>query len=355
MNITSERPGVYTSYQASNLTYSRNTRGIVGLVAIAKSGTANQVYSVSSALEAKSIFGDSPMSRIVTVLFQNGVSEIKAVPLLTNSDGNAPSSLDYGNAFDLLVAIDEVQILLCDSNVSPVHTEMKNSIMTSDNRCQHKIGVVEPGGSVSSIISNAKNINCERIIMVAPGALNMDGEAADIGTLAATVAGAILWEKDPAVPLNGCELYGLGGVTSALSESQIDNLVRGGICPVESVNGKVMVIRGVTTYTTDESGNFDYTWHELTTIRIVDNIIPEIRDTLKAMFSRAKNTAQTRDAIRTQVIITLEKKVANEIIDSYGNVSVTQDEDDPTICNVTFEFAVAHGINKIILTANITV
>ena len=55
------------------------------------------------------------------------------------------------------------------------------------------------------------------------------------------------------------------------------------------------------------------------------------------------------------MVVILEKKVAAEIIDSYGNISVTQDEEDPTTCNVTFDFAVVHGINKIILTADITV
>ena len=51
----------------------------------------------------------------------------------------------------------------------------------------------------------------------------------------------------------------------------------------------------------------------------------------------------------------LEKKVAEEIIDSYGEVTVTASEDDPTVCLVEFSFAVAHGLNQIWLTAHITV
>ena len=51
----------------------------------------------------------------------------------------------------------------------------------------------------------------------------------------------------------------------------------------------------------------------------------------------------------------LEKKVAEEIIDSYGEVTVTASEDDPTVCLVEFSFAVAHGLNQIYLTVHITV
>ena len=49
------------------------------------------------------------------------------------------------------------------------------------------------------------------------------------------------------------------------------------------------------------------------------------------------------------------KKVAEEIIDSYGEVTVTASEDDPTVCLVEFSFAVAHGLNQIYLMVHITV
>ena len=96
-------------------------------------------------------------------------------------------------------------------------------------------------------------------------------------------------------------------------------------------------------------------WQKLTTILIVDDIIPSIRTALRSRFSRAKNTARGRSAIRSQVIVELEKKVAAEIIDSYGEVTVTASEDDPTVCLVEFSFAVAHGLNQIYLTVHITV
>ena len=51
----------------------------------------------------------------------------------------------------------------------------------------------------------------------------------------------------------------------------------------------------------------------------------------------------------------LESKLVAEIIDGYGDVSVSVDAADPSVCVVEFSFAVAHGLNQIYLTAHITV
>lgn len=131
-------------------------------------------------------------------------------------------------------------------------------------------------------------------------------------------------------------------------------MVRGGVTPMESVAGVLSPIRGITTRTTTgEAANT--TWRELTTILIVDDLIPSVRNSLRSKFTRTKNTAQTRSAIRSQVIVELEKKKKAEIIDEYGDVTVTASEDDPTVCLVEFSFAVAHGLNQIYLTVHITV
>ena len=131
-------------------------------------------------------------------------------------------------------------------------------------------------------------------------------------------------------------------------------LVRGGVSPLESTAGTVSPVRGITTRTTT-GGAADTTWRELTTILIVDDVIPAVRSALRSRFSRTKNTAQSRSAIRSQVIVELEKKLSAQIIESYGEVTVTASADDPTVCLVEFSFGVAHGLNQIYLTVHITV
>lgn len=149
-------------------------------------------------------------------------------------------------------------------------------------------------------------------------------------------------------------LAGFSGLSASYDDTQVDTLVTGGVTPLECVSGEVSIVRGITTRTTT-GGAADKTWRELTTVRIVDDVIPALRASLRARFVRSKNTAQVRAAIRSQVMVELENKRAQEIIDSFGEVSVKASEDDPTVCLVEFSFAVAHGLNRIYLSAHITV
>ena len=172
--------------------------------------------------------------------------------------------------------------------------------------------------------------------------------------VAAAVAGAIAGESDPALPLGGAELLGLDGLSARLEDRDVDRLILGGVTPVESLGGVVSVVRGVTTRTTS-GGTADATWRDLSAIRVVDDVIPGLRAALRAKFRRAKNTAQSRGAIRAQVVLELEHKLAREIITGYEGVAVAADPQDPTRCLVDFSFSVAHGLNQIWLTAHITV
>ena len=146
----------------------------------------------------------------------------------------------------------------------------------------------------------------------------------------------------------------MDGVEARYWDTEIDTLVRGGVTPVEQAAGVVSVVRGVTTRTkTGEAA--DATWRELTTIRVVDDVIPSLRQALAAKFRRAKNTPQSRGAIRAQVVLELEQKLSREIITGYEDVAVSADPEEPTRCLVDFSFTVAHGLNQIWLTAHITV
>ena len=131
-------------------------------------------------------------------------------------------------------------------------------------------------------------------------------------------------------------------------------LKRGGVLPVETSGGAAGILRGITTRTVTGDVQ-DAVWRELNTILIINEILPGIRDTLRANFSRVKNNARTRGAIRTRVVIELENYLAREIIDGYDSVTAEQSEDDGTVCIVSFGFTVAHGLNTIRLSATITV
>ena len=152
------------------------------------------------------------------------------------------------------------------------------------------------------------------------------------------------------------KFYGLNGVGLLLRREDVgmEPLIHGGVTPVERVGGSCWVIRGVTTRTKTGQAS-DQTWRDLTTILVVDDVIPGVREALRARFPRAKNTAQTRGAVQSLVVEVLERKLAAEVITGYDAVEVTALADEPGICLVTFGFTVTHGMDQIWLSAEVTV
>lgn len=350
-SIVHERPGVYSSYDASMLVRRGTASKVVGVAALAAQGETDQVELVTSYEEGLTVFGTDGegqgMAEILRLLFLNGVTAVRAV--------RAADAEHYQDAFDLLSMEEDIQVVVCDSGELTVQQLLRTSLESASAARRERIGVVgSVGEETAALITRAEGLNSERIVLVGPDVTDQGGKALSGVFAAAAVAGAIAANSDPAVPLNGTGLQGLGGVSVRYSENDIDLLVRGGVTPLEAVGGVVSPVRGITTRT-KTGGVEDTTWRELTTIMIVDDVIPAVRTALRSRFTRTKNTLQTRGAIRSQVIVELENKLAAQIIDGYGEVTVEADSVDPTVCLVEFSFAVAHGLNQIYLTAHITV
>lgn len=304
MNSTiHERPGVYSSYDASSVVSASAAAKTIGAAAVATKGTANKVELITSYEEGKSVFGEDAsgvygMSTLLRFLFANGAGAVKAVAVGKDES----EEKDYASAIAALSDEEDVGVMVCDSAAQSVHLLLKTAAEDAS----------------------------------------------------AAVAAVIAGNTDPSVPINGAELTLFGAAGKRLSDNEIDQLVRGGVTPIETVGGVSSPVRGITTKTSS-GGAADTTWRELTTILIVDEVIPTIRSALRTRFARSKNTAQSRGAIRSQVVLELEKMKSREIVDSYGEVLVSALKSDPTVCLVEFSFTVAHGLNRIYLTAHITV
>ena len=352
--IIHERPGVYSSYDASAVVSGGRAVRTVGVAAKAVSGDVGKVVTLTGYAAGVAAFGEdaaeSPgMSTLLRLLFSNGAATVLAVRVDEAGDTQA-----YEAAFQAL-GREEVQILICDSSVQEVQQALRDAVEDASAVRRERIALVGgDGDSAAELVERAAALNSERMVLVGPDALNSAGQRLPGVFAAAALAGVVACERDPAVPLNGAEIAGLGGVAEDYSDNDIDLLVRGGVTPLECVAGTVSPVRGITTRTTT-GGAADTTWRELTTILVVDDVIPAVRQSLRSKFSRTKNTAQTRSAIRSQTVVELEKKLAAEIIDSYGEVTVSASEEDPTVCLVEFTFAVAHGLNQIYLTVHITI
>ena len=350
-SIIHERPGVYSSYDASTAIWSGRAARVIGAAAKSVRGTANTPVTLTSYEAGVNEFGeDAPgspgMSTLLRLLFLGGASTVVAV---------AVKDADYTAAFTALQAAEDVRVVVCDSGELPVHQALRTSVEAASAARRERIAVVGMSDArPAALTARAKALNSERMVLVGPDGLDSSGKALPGMFAAAAVAAAVAVNRDPAAPLNGTELRGLGGVSELYGDNEIDLLVQGGVTPLEAVGGVVSPVRGITTRTST-GGAPDITWRELTTILIVDDVIPSIRQSLRSKFSKTKNTAQTRGAVRAQVIVELESKLRAEIIDSYGEVTVSVYDEDPTVCLVEFSFAVAHGLNQIYLTAHITI
>lgn len=339
MNVNQQRPGVYSSYAASSVSAGRAGGKAAAVVAVGTKGAAGKVYPLTDSAQAAETFGaDSALCKLAKILFANGAGKVYAV-CSSGADG-------YEAAFAELEKLDDVAVVVCDSDATTVQQKLRQSVESASENRRERLAVVCGGASetAAELVTRAAALNSERVVLAAPG-----GAAA-----AAAVAGAIAGELDPAMPMNGVELLGVGDLEKNWTDNEIDTLVLGGVTPIEQLGGAVSLVRAVTTRTKTGAAS-DATWRELSTIRVVDDVIPGIRGALWAKFSRAKNTPQGRGAIRSQVIVELEEKLRGEIITGYDNVTVTALESDPTVCLVQFRFTVAHGLNQIWIQANITV
>lgn len=337
-----ERPGVYSSYTVTSSLRGKSGAA-VGLVAAAEGAAEKgKVYPIAEYDAAAAAFGaGSSMAKLCRVLLQNGAASICCVPL----EKGAPTA-DYRAAFAVL-GREAVELLVCDGQDKEIYEAMLQSIQQTDEQYKYRVGVVDNGESVGELAGLAKFLNHERMILVGPGT-ELPGAAA------AAVCGVLAGQTDPAIPQNGAEVQGLDALRYALTDGEVEHLLANGVTPLEQLGAAIQIVRGVTTRT-ETNGVEDSTWHSVSTVRIVDYVLPWIRDALRVRFGRSKNTKQTRGAIRTQVTVMLEEMVQKEIIDAYENVNAAADPEDPGCCLVQFDFAVTHGLDQIYLQANITV
>lgn len=348
MSITyHERPGVYSDYTASRVTASGGERKIIAAIGTAQAQSG--LYTVTSPGDGIAVFGaDSGLGKMLQAAYENGAGTVLAYCL---EQGDVQS---YKAAFSAVLEQKTAALICIESMAADVQQALRDAVMAASGQKGECIGIVGmQTPAKAALLERAAALDCERMVLVGPD-VYISGEAAGGFVAAAALCGALSAETDPALPLNGAVLNGLEGVTAVYEDTDIDALVRGGVTVLEAFGGKVSVLRGITTKQTVGEGR-DTTWRELTTVLIADDVIPGIRNALAARFPRAKNNASTRGAIRSTVIMELESRLGREIIDSYENVSAEASDTDGGVCVVKFGFSVTHGLNRIHLTAHISV
>ena len=184
MNVTvHQRPGVYSAYDASSVVSGSGAGKQVGLVAVNAKAAANEVKIVTSYDGAVNAFGQGTMAELVRLALKNGAGAVAAVPI-AGGEG-------YADGFAALEGLEDITAVICDSTDGDVQKAMKQSVETASANRRERIAVAAGGAgeTVDQLIARAKALNHERVVLVAPGGVNQNGEAADGLGVAAAVAG----------------------------------------------------------------------------------------------------------------------------------------------------------------------
>lgn len=345
--IASERPGVFSSFETSTITYGGQSGGAVGLVAACKGCEVGRVYSVTRMSTANLYFGEmeeaSPMIALCEILLLNGASEIKAVAV--------DSDTSYEQAFALLEGDPAVVTVVCDSTDEQVHKTMLESITRASKNKRERIGVAFAGTGAAN---RAKELNSERLVLTAQNGLDENGQVLSGVFLAAALAAKASMAGASEQNFNGLGISGIPALEGLLTEEEIDDLIRAGVTPFETLSGGVEIIRAVTTRSTS-NGIPDRTYRDLSTVLVIDNVITGVREALRICLPGARNNQRTRTAIVTQAAIELSKRQETGLLDGYEMPRIFPDPEDAGICIVELAFTVARGINQIHITAHIRV
>ena len=350
MSITyHERPGVYSDYDASSIVAVGTAQRVIALIGVSSAQAG--VYTLTSYAGAQDVFGaDSQLGKMLKLAYQNGAGTVLAYPVAEDS------AAAYSPAVSAILAEKRPSLCVLGSALEAVQTAFCTALSGAAQQKGECIGFCGMGAATAAQLgARAQKLNCERVVFVGPQVYAAGETAAQDGCMAAAaLAGALAAERDPALPLSGLELQGLTGVTAVYSDTEYDALVAAGVTALECEGGRVQVIRALTTRS-KTGGSADKTYRELTTMLILDELIPAIRTALRTKLAHAKNNVLTRKAIRNQVVLELAERVEREIIEGYDKLTVTAAQDDRTTCVVEFEFTVVQGLNRILLTAHMNV
>lgn len=344
--ISSERPGIYSDYEASSIVYSNYGNKTVGIVGKSSLNVEGIVY-INRAEDAVNTFGeDSPIANLCIIALKNGAYNIAAIAV----DSNSPN---YQDAFALLSAENNICAVMCDSESLSVHKLLENSVNIASQNAKERIGIIGCSSN-ENIQTWADNFNNERIVLIAQQPVDDKLDRLSSNYIAAALCGIIAKNLDLSSSFNGSELNDINNLSTRLSENDIDTYIKNGITTFEYIDSKVKIIRAVTSRTKTDNIT-DPTFKELNTILIIDDVISSIRQVLESFIKGSKNNVTTRSAISTQTTIKLEEYLSLNIIDSYNKPKVTTSPNDPSVCIVEVEFTVSRGLNQINISAHIKV
>lgn len=344
-------PGVYSEIDASAAVSAMTPNNIViGVVAQATKGTDGAAYGMVSVEDLVNKYGtDNNMYKIVMTAMANGASKFVVVKVK-----NTATVDEYKAALAALELEEAVKIVLTDSTDPQVHDAVKAHVKAASSSRKERIafGGFAAATELATAKTNAETLNDGRFFATYPNPLDKSGAELPGWYAAAAVAGQLAAEDDPSMPMTNVEVNGFFGLKQKLKDSEISSLIDSGIIVLEVRNGVIRIVRFISTYTKGATGTKDITWQEVTTTRISDYIMEDLRNRISNKFARAKQSLATREAIKSEVVTALLQYQENgyiEEVDAAKDVSIAINPSDPFRNDVTFKYNVTGPVNVVFL------
>lgn len=342
------KPGAYMEFNTKLAvrTLPTNAQYICLIVPLGTGATAapNVPEQVYNADEAKAKFGDVAEEMVAAAIAANRYVAISCVGVTV--EGQAEPSIAAALA---ATALGGFTILVPAWFSAAAMTALRTHINTYTDSIEQQsiIGIGAVTTTLSAATTLAADLNSGAICVVV-----MPGTASTARQVAAAYASVVAFEEDPARPLNTLVLTGIQvpPIASRLGRTEQETCLANGVTPLEVGPGNtVQIVRAVTTYTKSAAGANDVSLLDLTTIRTLYYVRESSRDRVRLRFPRAKLSARTPAAVRSELLDVLKKLEELEIVENVDEnadaLIVERSAQDVNRLNASIPVDVVNGLH----------
>jgi len=131
-----------------------------------------------------------------------------------------------------------------------------------------------------------------------------NGPATEYYKVAAAYAADLVAQSDPALPYNGDVLVPVAppSIVDRLTRTVQEDCLHSGVTPLEVIPGEqVAIVKAITTYVYNGSGNPDATLLNVNTYRVLDYVRAQVKARLEARFRKSKITTRILKSIVSEI------------------------------------------------------
>lgn len=341
-------PGVVVSTTVINNTpkgSSTTTGAFVGaadqsLVGVLVPYTFSTYSDAVSALGATTTNGK--LIQMISGAFANGASKVVAVVVAVTGAG---TDLGYQQALNKLLVEDGIDYVVVEDTGSTVAGYLKTHLQSavSEGRFRRGYCGLPTGSAVATYVSRAQAMAYDRIFVVGPNYLDVNGVEMAGGVSAAIAGAAAEALSDPALPRTGLIVNNVSGIALKLLVSEYDQLHNAGVLTTKSKNGDIGIMRYLTTYV--GSTNIQ----EGTIALQRDYVQNGLKALLESKFKQAKVVAKTLTSVQSTVLSYLKGLQDSEIVNPDFSIAcnVQQDTYDKSKILVDASYFAIYPLNFI--------